>query len=137
MNSHSSHVTSKFTTSIEREGGRYIIELPEQEFEYGTLAEGDVCRVSVEVIESDGTKKGRRSENDLAAAPVSVGDQRTVEIESIGDEGDGIARVERGYVLIVPGTEPGDEVRIEITDITPNVGFAEVIETEDSQNENA
>ena len=127
MSSHSGEVASKFTTSIEREAGRYVIEVPEREFEYGTLSAGDVCRVSIEIVDS-GAKKEEGSQRDQPQAPVSVGDQRTVEIESIGDEGDGIARVERGYVLIVPETEPGDEVLIEITDVTPNVGFAQVID---------
>ena len=128
MNSDSGHVTSKFTTRIEREGGRYLIEVPGQEFDYGTLSEGDICRVSIEVVESGQAENGGRSQNNESDAPVSIGDRRTVEIESIGDEGDGIARVDRGYVVIVPGTEPGDNVDIEITDVTPNVGFAEVVD---------
>ena len=50
-------------------------------------------------------------------------------IESVGDQGDGIAKVERGYVVIVPGARPGDEVEVEIQNARENVAFGEVIET--------
>ena len=49
-------------------------------------------------------------------------------IEILGDAGDGIARVEHGYVIIVPNTDVGERVRIEITDARENVGFANVVE---------
>jgi len=35
--------------------------------------------------------------------PVEAGETRTVEIEDVGDQGDGITRVERGFVVIVSG----------------------------------
>ncbi len=134
MSMNSNDVVSKFTTRVERIDDRNIIEVPEQEFKYGTLADGDVCRVAIEVVDSEHEPNDAQSNGDRPQAPVSVGDQRTVEIESIGDEGDGIARVDRGYVVIVPGTEPGDEVHIELMEVTPNVGFAEVIgDGEESQ----
>lgn len=60
--------------------------------------------------------------------PVTEGDYRTVEIETIGDQDDGIARVERGYVVIVPGTDPHERVEIEITSVAETVAFAEVVE---------
>ena len=62
------------------------------------------------------------------APPVEEGETRTVEIENIGDQGDGITRVERGFVVIVPDTEQGERVAIEITDVRENVAFAEVVE---------
>ncbi|RBI59364.1 hypothetical protein DMJ13_22260 [halophilic archaeon] len=51
-----------------------------------------------------------------------------VEIEDIGEQGDSIARVERGYVIIVPETEHGDQVTVEITEVKPNVAFSGVVE---------
>ena len=135
MSPNESDVTSKFTTRVERIDNRYIIEVPEQEFKYGTLLEGDVCRVSIEVVDSDHDRDDAESYVDSSQAPVSVGDQRTVEIESLGDEGDGIARLDRGYVVIVPDTEPGDVVGIELVKVTQNVGFAEVIGHDEDSNE--
>lgn len=60
--------------------------------------------------------------------PVQSGETREVEIETIGDQGDGIARVERGYVIIVPETETGVQVTIEITTVRENVAFGDVVE---------
>jgi len=60
--------------------------------------------------------------------PVDRGDEVTVDIEGIGDQGDGIARVDRGYVIIVPDTEKGERVRIRVTSVKQNVAFAEVVE---------
>ncbi|MFD1687648.1 TRAM domain-containing protein, partial [Halobellus litoreus] len=47
--------------------------------------------------------------------------------EDLGDQGDGLTRVERGFVVIVPDTEQGERVTIEITDVRKNVSFAEVV----------
>ncbi|MFC7141535.1 TRAM domain-containing protein [Halosimplex aquaticum] len=60
--------------------------------------------------------------------PVEEGESRRVEIEDIGEQGDGITRVERGFVVIVPDTEQGERVEVEITDVRENVAFAEVVE---------
>ena len=49
-------------------------------------------------------------------------------IETIGDQGDGIAKVERGYLVIVAGTRPGDEPTIGIDDVRQNVAFVSVVE---------
>ncbi|OPY48551.1 MAG: translation initiation factor IF-2 subunit beta [Methanosaeta sp. PtaU1.Bin060] len=46
-------------------------------------------------------------------APVEVGKEYDVKIEDIAREGDGIARVE-GFVIFVPQTKAGDEVKIQI-----------------------
>lgn len=58
-------------------------------------------------------------------APVKVGDELDVKIEAVGEKGDGIAKKD-GFVLFVPGTKQGDEVRIRVTRVLQKVGFAEV-----------
>ena len=60
-------------------------------------------------------------------APVRAGDERTVEIVDIGDDGDGIAKID-GFTLFVPGTEVGEQVEIRVTDVRPQYGFAERVE---------
>ena len=60
--------------------------------------------------------------------PVSEGEVRDVTIETLGDKGDGIAKIERGYVVIVPDAEPGEEPTVEITSVRENVSFANVVE---------
>jgi predicted RNA-binding protein with TRAM domain len=62
--------------------------------------------------------------------PVEPGELRYVEIEDIGKQGDGIARVERGYVIIVPDTEIGERVKIEVVEVKSNFAVGEVIEEE-------
>lgn len=60
-------------------------------------------------------------------APVRSGDRHAVTIVAIGDEGDGIAKVE-GFTLFVPDTEIGDRLEIEVTDVKPHFGFARRVE---------
>jgi predicted RNA-binding protein with TRAM domain len=59
-------------------------------------------------------------------APVREGDELDVKIEAVGEKGDGIAK-KQGFVLFVPKTKTGDEVRIRVTRVLKNAGFAEVI----------
>ena len=60
------------------------------------------------------------------AAPVNVGDEIDVKIEAVGEKGDGIAKKE-GFVLFVPNTKEGQEVKIRVTKVLQKVGFAEVV----------
>ena len=59
--------------------------------------------------------------------PVRAGDELEVEVEGVGSEGDGVAKVE-GFTLFVPDTEAGDEVEVRVTDVRPRFGFAEKVE---------
>lgn len=59
-------------------------------------------------------------------APVKAGEIHEVSIESVGEKGDGIARV-KGFVIFVPGVKKGDYVKVKITKVLAKVGFAEVI----------
>jgi len=60
------------------------------------------------------------------SAPVNVGDEIDVKIEAVGEKGDGIAKKE-GFVLFVPNTKEGQEVKIRVTKVLRKVGFAEVV----------
>lgn len=60
-------------------------------------------------------------------APVALDDVVEVTIDDVGSEGDGVAKVD-GYTLFVSDTEAGDDVRVRVTDLKPNFGFAEVVE---------
>ena len=59
-------------------------------------------------------------------APVRIGDEFDVKIEAVGEKGDGIAKKD-GFVLFVPNTKEGDEVKIKVTKVLRRVGFAEVV----------
>lgn len=64
--------------------------------------------------------------------PVKVGEIHEVSIESVGEKGDGIARV-KGFVVFVPSVKKGDCVKVKITRVLAKVGFAEVAERLDQQ----
>jgi predicted RNA-binding protein with TRAM domain len=121
-----------FSAQVTESDGTYRLEIPEQEVQLGELSEGETYRVAVLDAASD-TEAGRATteparERGHPEPPVEEGETRTVDIESLGDQGDGITRVERGFVVIVPDTEQGERVRVEIADVQTNVAFAEVVE---------
>jgi len=68
-------------------------------------------------------------DNNEHGAPVREGDTLKVKIEAIGDKGDGIAKKD-GFVLVVPGTQQGQEVTIRVTKVLRKVGFAEVVDSD-------
>lgn len=70
---------------------------------------------------------GQRFGGDFrTTAPVKVGEELDVTIEAIAQKGDGVAKKE-GFVIFVPGTKVGDNVRVRVTKVLRKVGFAEVI----------
>ena len=60
------------------------------------------------------------------SAPVVVGGTYEVAIDAVGGKGDGIAKV-KGFVLFVANVKKGDFVKIRVTKVLQNVGFAEVV----------
>ena len=64
-----------------------------------------------------------------STAPVEEGEQYTVEIEDIGEEGDGIAHV-RNFVLLVPEGEMGDRVTVRVDTVRDDFAAASVVEEE-------
>jgi len=110
------------------------IEVPAREVERGEVTPGEVYRVAIlaPVKGEDAPAKSQpkatsAQATDAETPPVAEGEERTVEIEGIGDQGDGIDRVERGFVVIVPETSEDERVTIEITDVRQTVAFAEVL----------
>jgi predicted RNA-binding protein with TRAM domain len=59
--------------------------------------------------------------------PVEVGETYQVRIEDMGEEGDGIARVD-GFVVFVPGTHVDDNIKIRVTRVLKRYAFAEKVE---------
>ena len=140
-----------FTTSIEPHGDSYRIELPTSELEQGTITSGETYRVVIVSgtprsndaetrQQPDGASSSPESDSDgptQQSPPVEPGDVREVTIESLGDQGDGIAKLHRGYVVIVPGTHPDDEVTVEIENARENVAFAHVRDDNRESDENS
>jgi len=61
--------------------------------------------------------------------PVKEGQELELEIQSVGEKGDGIAKVEN-FVVFVPQTSEGDIVRARITRVLRQYAFAEVLQDE-------
>ena len=122
-----------FSAEIETEEDRYVVEVPRREIDTGSVAPGQTYRVALISTEEAAERSGGGSSSgstppDEPQPPVERGEIRYVEIEDLGKQGDGIARVERGYVIIVPGGEVGERVKIEITEVKSNFAVGEIIE---------
>lgn len=140
-----------FTGTVRRREGSYVVEIPAHEVESGGVDVGDRYRVALVeapewAAETDETGAAshvqtrsaphQRGPNHTEHAasdqppepPVEEGEIRQVEIESVGDQGDGIAKVERGFVVIVPDARPGEHPRVEIENVKQNVAFASIVD---------
>ena len=122
-----------YSESIEEQQGSYTITVPKQEVTDGDIRENGSYRVALltsQSTDADSSDANADESDGWLEPPVKEGEQRSVEIDDIGEQGDGIASVERGYVVIVPDTEPQERVTVEITSVTSRFAFAEVVERE-------
>jgi len=119
-----------FSADVSADGDRYVIEVPRREIDTGSVEPGETYRVALIDADVPPTSADTESESPPGEPqpPVEQGEIRYVEIEDIGKQGDGIARVERGYVIIVPGADVGERVKVEITEVKSNFAVGEVIE---------
>lgn len=124
-----------FSADVTVEDDSYVVEVPRREIETGSVEPGETYRVAL--IADDSASSTSESENESNSSggtpsepqpPVEEGEIRYVEVEDIGKQGDGIARVERGYVIIVPDAEIGERVKVEITEVKSNFAVGEIIE---------
>ncbi|GGL71444.1 TRAM domain-containing protein [Halocalculus aciditolerans] len=135
-----SSLCSLFSTQIEEEDGTYLVEVPSSEVDNEALSANETYRVAI--LESQvSTASSMQPESQQPPSreiknqspskpPVDEGEVRDVTIETVGDQGDGIAKVERGYVVIVPGAQPGDEPTVEIEQVQENVAFARIVDSD-------
>ena len=126
-----------FSADVTIEDDKYVVEVPRREIETGSVEPGETYRVALISDDSDSSEQSESqssSESTSSGAPsepqppVEEGEVRYVEVEDIGKQGDGIARVERGYVIIVPGGEVGERVKIEITEVKSNFAVGDILE---------
>jgi predicted RNA-binding protein with TRAM domain len=107
-----------FSASVTESEDKYVIEVPRREIDTGSIEPDEIYRValvsrdpeSAETDSGSGSGSSTRRRNRPSSEPqppVEIDEVRYVEIEDIGKQGDRIARVERGYVIIVPGAEVG------------------------------
>jgi len=120
-----------FSADVSETSDGYRVEVPKREIETGNVEPGETYRVAL-ISPEDDTPSGTMSAGDRSPdepqPPVEPGELRYVEIEDLGKQGDGIARVERGYVIIVPDTDVGERVKIEVTEVKSNFAVGERVE---------
>jgi predicted RNA-binding protein with TRAM domain len=148
-------VQSLFTAKIEEVDDGYAVKIPTNEIDLGTLeADGQykfaiIRDDQVEAETNSATASGdtrrtsqrshrtqqQHTSSELSSThgeqqqpPVQEGEQLQVEIENVGEEGDGVAKVDRGYVVMVEGASVGDKPIVNIENVQPNVAFASVVE---------
>ena len=125
-----------FSADVREEDGEYVVDVPRHEVENGSLEPGETYRVALIARSEPESTGGINGGAEVSAShaddgpqpPVEPGEMRYVEIEDLGKQGDGIARVERGYVIIVPDTEVGERVKIEVREVKSNFAVGEVVE---------
>jgi predicted RNA-binding protein with TRAM domain len=125
------HLACLFSVEVEQQEGSYLIEVPADELRLGEREAEESYRVAMmgTGVESEPqSTQMPESDRSVPDRPVTEGEVREVVIENVGDEGDGITRVERGFVVIVPETSQDERVSIEITNVRDTVAFAKVVE---------
>lgn len=125
---------SYFSANIKKQGDTYIIEVPEHEIDNGSLELDSQHKVAVFGSEEEQENQSvTPSEQELTSGmtpPVREGETRTVEIIDKGSEGDGITRINEGYVLIVPDGAVGETLEVEVVSVNPNFAIGEKIKEE-------
>jgi predicted RNA-binding protein with TRAM domain len=58
--------------------------------------------------------------------PIKEGEEYDVQITEVGSKGDGIAKI-KNFVIFVPGTSKGENVKIRITQVKARSAVAEVV----------
>ena len=122
-----------FSADVSDDGDRFTVEVPRREVDTGSIQPGETYRVALiaaEDTEETSEDGGTTTAPSEPQPPVEGGEIRYVEIEDIGKQGDGIARVERGYVIIVPGADIGERVKVEISEVKSNFAVGEIIDEE-------
>lgn len=86
-----------FSAAVSEREGSHVVEIPRREIETGAVEPGETYRVALISADEEEPTDTEQPAPDEPQPPVEPGEMRYVEIEDIGKQGDGIARVERGY----------------------------------------
>ena len=123
-----------FSSPVEAHDEDFIVKVPRDEVEAGNVDPGEIYRVTLlqqlaAKTDSDSAVQPPRSmdQDHTNGPPVEEGEIRSVTIETTGDQGDGLAKVARGYVVIVPDATPGQEPTVKIEHVRENVAFVSVL----------
>lgn len=124
---------SLFTASLDERDGEHVVRIPASVIENDEIDPSESYRIAVLDRPGSSRRSDPQSDDDRSGSadrgpPVAENDVLTVTVNAVGDQGDGIAKVDRGYVLIVSDAAPGDEVSVRVETVKPNVAFASVVD---------
>lgn len=123
---------SLFTASLDERDGEHVVRIPASVIENDEIDPSESYRIAVLDRPESSRRSDPQSDDRSGSAdrgpPVAENDVLTVTVDAVGDQGDGIAKVDRGYVLIVSDAAPGDEVSVRVETVKPNVAFASVVD---------
>lgn len=120
-----------FSAKVEETNDGYSIEVPADQVGTGLVSKGEYYRIGLYPAHEQMDSPGSEEPSELQTGhspPVTVGGELKVEIEDIGDQGDGIARIGSGYVIFIPDAEIGDRVTIEITKARDTFAIGQVVD---------
>lgn len=131
MSSILNSLLSYFTAKIYEEDEKYVIEVPKHEVQQGSLDLDSPHKVAIFGSEEEQAAQSTTpSHEELTpgpSPPVREGEELTVDVVDEGSEGDGIARINEGYVIIIPEGTVGDSLEIEITAVKEQFAIGEQI----------
>lgn len=126
-----------YSAPVEVRDGAYAVDVPTPEVEQGKLETGETYRVAIftqstDSLQTEAQSSARESMSSngeyVEGPPVAEGEVRSVTIETVGEQGDGIAKVAHGYVVIVPDATPGQQPTVEIERVQENLAFARIVD---------
>ena len=93
---------------------------------------GDYVKVQILKINSSKTKYAiakllEAIKNAETKLPIAVGEVLDLTIQTTGPAKSGIIELPNNYKIVVPNTKAGDQVKIEVSRVKKNYGFAKVL----------
>jgi len=121
-----------YSAMIDTEGDSSTIAVPKRESITPARSNRDPPRALLTSTQSDSETATASPTTEAESSPPSSIDQPSVteddvETETLGDQGDGIAKIDPGYVIIVPETAVDDRVAVRIDTAEANMVSVEII----------
>lgn len=116
-----SELVCAFTTRVFKQDEDLVVTIPKSECRMNNISSGDT--VKVVLLDQENTNNPVAKED--TSTPVSEGDVLDVDVISVGNKGDGVAKIASGFVIFIPGGNVGETVTVEITEVAGSYAKAE------------
>lgn len=140
MNGGDSQAPIVFSEEVLEDGERYVIEIPpslegdtgvhpDETYRIALISDAsELIRRAGQGDSKEATRAPNTSEPTASrTAPVSTDETLSVTITADGTHGDGVAKVNGGFVIFVPEASVGEEVLVRVTDVKGTYAQAEII----------